>query len=59
MKMSDIFPSAIMSHYVLPVLVQKLKMGMECVDKEEVKAGWYKVHPGEDLTNNNLSPRAS
>lgn len=58
MKMSDIFPSAIMSHCALPVLVQKLKMGMECVDKE-VKAGWYKVHPGEDLIDHNLSPRAS
>ena len=47
-----------MSHYVLPVLVQKLKMGVECEDKEEVKAGGYGVHPG-DLINNNLGPRAS
>lgn len=47
-----------MSQYVLPVLVKKLKMGVESEDKEEVKAGGYRVHPG-DLINSNLSPRAS
>lgn len=46
--MSHPFSSATMSHYVFPVFVQKPKMEMECGNKEEVKAGECKIHPGKD-----------